>query len=546
MWHDLREGDKTPNLDGHLVLIDDTAHPIGTLVVQIKTLRAGTMSYRCSSKLVAYSKESTTLPLILVCVDPSNSRAYWKRVSEFMAGYDRTQQTFTVHFDDALDQIDRGDSCPCYHRWLELTEEYQERIQRYRLIAPENGQQRTAVSLGRPLWDGVQRYADALNRLLDDDFGVVKKLLFPGVWKLGVGCRLIGQEYILCQLSTIPKGEPAPVVFQLPDEVTPTTVRRNVHTSIVRGRKEFLRDPEQCAQEYVLGFVRDLWRAQAFPIHGPEMAADVVLGFVQQNHRWLDLPPERDEYCIADLRRAFGPVLSRSTGLVAASIPQGPSGIRTVDLDSVVNRPLESSASPPMDNVTVGSYVVTSRRVPVRPAFEGLALLSTTGVQTAKRRFRVHDLEYQPPPNNFIWSCYSRQREVDNVAAILSCVLREYELFVRGNGFHLESSPYLNRTASILFEYFPSHDGSRDPAIHEWHVHDPHRALEKATILATDASRPSYAPTLMVNNESFEVIRTVSRSAVFLFMRCPLLNLVYRFLADDLHTQYRMPPWVSV
>jgi hypothetical protein len=175
-----------------------------------------------------------------------------------------------------------------------------------------------------------------------------------------------------------------------------------------------------------------------------------------------------------------------------------------------------------------------------------LALLSTTGVQTAKRRLRVHDLEYQPPPNNFIWSCYSRQREAENVAAILSCVLREYELFVRGDGFHLESSPYLNRTASILFEYLPSHDGSLDPAIHEWHVHDPHRALEKATILAADASRPSYAPTLVVNNQSFEVIRTVSRSAVFLFMRCPLLNLVYRFLADDLHTQYRMPLWVSV
>lgn len=541
MWHDLREGDKTPNLDGYIVLIDDTAHPIGKLEVQIKTLPAGTMSYRCSSSLVAYSQESTTLPLILVCVDSSNSRAYWKRVSEFMAGYDRTQQTFTVHFDDALDQIDRGGSCPCYHRWLELTEEYRERIQRYRLIAPGNGQQRTAVSLGRPHWGAVQRYADALNRLLDDDFSVVKKLLFPGVWKLGVGCRLIGQEHMLCQLSSIPKGEPAPVVFQLADEVTPTTFGRNVHTSIVRGSEKFLSDPEQCAQEYVLDFVRDLWRAQALPIRGPEMAADVVLGFVQQYHRWLDLPPERDEYRIVDLRRAFGPVLSRSTGLMAASIPQGPSGIQTVDLDSVENRPLESSASPPMDNVTFGSYVITSRRVPVRPAFEGLALLSTTGVQTAKRRFRVHDLEYQPPPNNFIWSCYSRQREAENVAAILTRVLREYEVFVRGNGFHLESSPYLNRTVSILFEYLPSHDGSRDPAIHEWHVHDPHRALEKATILAPDASRPSHATTLMINNESFEVIRTVSRSAAFLFMRCPLSNLVYRLLADDLHTQYQMP-----
>jgi hypothetical protein len=47
--HDIREGDKTPNLDGYIVLIDDTAHPIGKLEVQIKTLPAGATSYRCPS-----------------------------------------------------------------------------------------------------------------------------------------------------------------------------------------------------------------------------------------------------------------------------------------------------------------------------------------------------------------------------------------------------------------------------------------------------------------------------------------------------------------
>ena len=283
-----------------MVLIDDTAHPIGKLEVQIKTLPAGATSYRCSSSLVAYSQESTTLPVILVCVDSRNTRAYWKQVSELMAGYDRAQQTFTVHFDDALDLINRSDSCPCYHRWSELTEEYRERIQRYPLIVPEAGQQRRVVSLGRPHWEAVQRYADALNGLLDDDFKVVKKLLFPGVWKFGVGSRIIDHEYVLCQLSSIPRGEPAPVIFQLPDEVTPRSFGRNVHTSIVQGRHKFLAGPEQCARDYVFGFVRDLWRAQGFPIFGAEMAADVVLGFVQQYHRWLDLPPDADEYCIED------------------------------------------------------------------------------------------------------------------------------------------------------------------------------------------------------------------------------------------------------
>ena len=535
--HDFREGDKTPNLDGYIVLIDDSERQIGKLEVQIKTLPSGAMAYRCPSSLVAYSQESTTLPVILVCVDSANSRAYWKQVSESVTGYARTQQTFTVHFDEALDLINRSDSCPCYHRWLEITEEYKERIQRYRTIAPEVRQQRTATSLGQEHWEAVQRYADTVNTLFDDDFKVVKGLLFPGVWKFGIGYRVIDQETVLCQLSSIPKGQPAPVIFQLSDEVSPTCFTRNVHTSIVRGRQKFLAQPEQCAREYVFDFVRNLWRAQGFPIHGAEMAADVVLDFVQLYRRWLDLPPDADEYCMEDLRRGFGPVLSRNTGVAAARMAPGPSGMRAVNLDSTVDLPDSSSLLG--ENATARPYLIVASRVPIRSAFASLALLSAMGMRRVTRRFRAHDLEYQPPPNNFIWSCYSREREVENAGAILTRVLSEYEIFVRSNGFHFESSPYLDEKVSVLFEYHPS-EGARDPEIQEWHLRDPHRVLAKTTLLDPHSTGPSHQRTLTVNDVSFEVIRTVSRSAAFLFMRCPLSNLVYRFLADDLHTHYQM------
>lgn len=332
------------------------------------------------------------------------------------------------------------------------------------------------------------------------------------------------------------RGGAGPLIFQLPDKVTSTSFGRNVHTSIVRGRHQFLASPEQCARDYVFGFVKDLWRAHGFPVFGVEMAADVVLGFVQQYYRWLDLPPDADEYCIEDLRRAFGPGLSRSTAVAAARMAPDPSGIRIIDLDSALNRP--ALASQVGDEGTARPYVVIAKRVPVRPALASLALISTNDIRTITRRFRAHDLEYQPPPNNFIWSCYSRQRESENASAILSRVLSEYEVFVHGNGFHLENSPYLDRTVSVLFEYRPS-DRRSDPEIHEWHVHDPHRTLQKTAMLDPDPTRPSHAVTLTVASKSFPVIRTVTRSADFLFMPCPLSNFVYRLLAGDLKTQYQ-------
>ena len=536
---DLRERDKNPNSDGYIDLVDGDRQQ-GKFEIQIKTLAAGATSCRCPSSLVAYSIESTTLPVILVGVDQSLSRAYWTQVSEGMPGYHSSQKTFTIHLTRALDAINRTESCPCYHRWLEMVREYKERLHRYPLVAPVSSQRGTSASLVRPHWDALQRYVDALNRLLDDDFVVVKRLLFPGVWKFGVGCRLIDQEHLLYQLSSIPRGEPAPLVFELPDSVTPRSFGRNVHTTIVQPRQKFLSAPEQCAREYVLGFVKDLWRAKAFPVHGVEMAADVVLGFVQRYPRWLDIPPDRDEYLMEDLGRAFGPVLSRTTAQVAARTPVPSSGVQVVNLDLMASYLTASSLANPDDIATPRTYVVSSSSVPIRLSFASLALLSSSRVQTVTRRFRTRDLEYLPPPNNFIWSCYSRQREIDNVTAVLTRVVHEYEIFIRGNAFRLESSPYLDRTVSILFEYVSSHDSAQGPELREWHLRDPHRTLEKTSILVADASSQLDWPHVEINNMCFEVVEEVSRSADFLFASCPLSNLVYRFLADDLNRQYQM------
>ena len=123
---------------------------------------------------------------------------------------------------------------------------------------------------------------------------------------------------------------------------------------------------------------------------------------------------------------------------------------------------------------------------------------------------------------------------------MLTRLVQEYETFIRGTAFHLDSSPYLDRTVSIVFEYVPSHDNPQGPLLREWHLCDPHRALEKTTLLVAEATRRPDGPNLVINNVPFEAMRTISRSAGFFFADCPLSNLVYRLLADDLNRQYQM------
>jgi hypothetical protein len=389
----------------------------------------------------------------------------------------------------------------------------------------------------------LQRFIDTVNTLLDRDFTTVKALLFPGIWKFGVGCRLIGQDLVLYQLLRVPSGRPAPLIVELPESVTMQKLGDNVQTATVMSRDAFFGDPEQHGRKFVLEMLRHLVRAKALPLHGAEVAADVVFGFIRRYHRWLEIKPDRDNYRLGELRLAFGPHLSRTTGSVAALLPMTSSGVRVVDLDLI--KQLRSIPAPGhYQQQTPAVFVLSTNTFPLKATFQSMTLLSSLGISTIERRVRRPDREYQPPPNNFIWSCYSKNREIENAIAILECVVTEYGAFIRGCAFPLESSPYLDPATAIVFRYVSSHDrpAGDGPTLYEYHLRNTQGVLPKTTVLSESMSRElgraQPDSRLVIDNERREVARTISRSADFLFGDTPLLHLIYEFLAEDLKGKY--------
>ena len=67
------------------------------------------------------------------------------------------------------------------------------------------------------------------------------------------------------------------------------------------SREAFFGDPEQHGRKFVFDMLRHLVRAKALPLHGAEMAADVVFGFIRRYHRWLEIKPDRDNYRLDEL-----------------------------------------------------------------------------------------------------------------------------------------------------------------------------------------------------------------------------------------------------
>lgn len=133
---DIKSGDKIPNVDGYLELVDSKNRPTGKVEVQVKKIPKGVKKYSCPTSLFAYSR-ATTLPVILVCVDTKNKVAYWKEINTYMAGYKEYQKTFTIHFDDS-DSVDGKKKY--IQRWKDMCSEFQRRIAEYPELVKKLGE----------------------------------------------------------------------------------------------------------------------------------------------------------------------------------------------------------------------------------------------------------------------------------------------------------------------------------------------------------------------------------------------------------------------
>ena len=100
---DIRGRDKFPNIDGIIEVVNDQRVTIAKLEVQIKKIGDTQTKYSCPSSLVSYSKSSTTLTVLLICVDAVNKRAFWKHITPLMPEYKSNQASSTIHFSEATD-----------------------------------------------------------------------------------------------------------------------------------------------------------------------------------------------------------------------------------------------------------------------------------------------------------------------------------------------------------------------------------------------------------------------------------------------------------
>lgn len=545
---DIRIRDKYPNIDGTLELVDQRQVPLGKLEVQVRKIGHGERKYSCPVSLVRYS-EVSTLPVILICVNTSTKLAFWRQITPMMPEVKKNQKSFTLYFSEASDAID--DKGIYIQKWTDIVRDYQERISKFPVLSAEVANKLKLEGIKPQDREVFQRFIDTVNSMLDNDFIAIKELLFPDVWKLGVGLISSDQQRLRYQIYQIPYAEPYPLVCKLeggilfPEQRHPHAISESVSS------RDHLANPIEAGSKFVLDHVRNVVEQMTLPIYGQMLAADVLIAFVDRYYRCLGIEPWLGRYSFEALDYALNQHLFSVCAAIAMKMTPDRGVHLLLDLDEASRYLERNDVKPVALSDTYVHFYIRSKRFSVRSAFESLRYLSANEITTIDRPFAARRTMPLSPGANWIWSGYSRDDEVRSVMHILKSSIDEYSTFVRGNRLQFPNSPYLDSDTSIVFEYERVGSTTFDgPGLREHHIHDPQRTLPKLSVFVkTDEERridTNGFPIILINGDQYNCSSSSLGHAGFLFQPTPVLNLIYRMLTHDLSAHYNMSMIVPV
>jgi len=537
---DIRTRDKYPNVDGTIELVDRENRPFGKIDIQVRKIGDGQKSYSCSASLIGYS-EVSTLPVLLICVDVSSRIAYWRHITPTMSEYKEGQNSFTIHFDVASDGI--VSDGVYLQKWEEIVFEFQKRITQYPKLQQEIADKLTLKNLPSADIRLFQQYIDTINQLLDDDFLAVKKILFPDVWKLGVGIFETNDLWVSFQIYKIPYEEPAPLVCKLEGNAFQTPSFGPFAISNHETPKENLSDPVTSAKNFVLEKVKRVVEERLLPVHGHLTSIDIIFAFIRRYNNILDLPPELNHIGIEELSHALNNQMLGICASIASKMADSSNRLAVLDLDNIAHYVRTNKVEPiPPGEIPV-HFSIGSNYFPISSVFDALRNFLATGD-------KVIDCPFVPRHlgpglgGNWIWSEYKPEDEIQNVKLMLENAIPEYTDFVLHNRFKFPDSRYLNKSASIIFEYEPSfyNKDRPGPILKEYHLDNQSLTLQKSIVSIISEGKSEIDektfPKVTYQGNNYKAFSLLHGVADYMFHETPMLNLLYRMLEHDLSEHY--------
>lgn len=539
---DIRSRDKYPNSDGTLEIVNNNQVPIGKLEVQIKKIPEGKNKFSCPLSAIGFS-ETTTLPFILICVDPVLKKAYWKKLSRNIEGFKPGQDTFTIHFDEMTDLIDSSELY--IQKWTEITFEYQERIKQFPELQKEISKYTLMDSLSKEDRIYAQKMIDKINTLLDNDFKIVKEIGFPGIWKFGFGYSRSTENYIDYYLYKIAYGEPYPLIVKINGDIS-ENLRNNKNLGLYTRTKVDFSNTEKLGEEFVFKEFKKIIQNKELKISSELIALEIIFDFIDKYSACIGVEPFQVSYQIKEVKYGLNNYLLGLCYAIKAQF-KWENPVIVINLDELnfqvqkYNiKPVERSGSKVIFLFNNGS----ENFLKVSKSIEYLSDINSDEI------IRPHLIKDEVR-GGWIWSGYNLETDLVNVQKILENLISEYTNFLRSNNLKITGNIFFDESISIIYEYKsskvilegeePSAIYGVSPSLHTYIVNNHDRSLPKIQVYFSHIERVNYSHDdfiVKINKNSYKLISYSTELPDWLFRNTPIEDYMYNRLKEDLKNMY--------
>ncbi|MEO7100059.1 MAG: hypothetical protein ABI162_11900 [Luteolibacter sp.] len=459
---DVSNMDKVPNHDGTITLVDDKQRPQGELKIQVKKFPKGASKFSCPVELVGFSTRVSS-PFILICVDVENRKAYWCHISSVMPGLRKDQKTFTVKFQDQIDEI--GDGFPYIERWQLICDDYLKRISEFPKLHQKVDDEIGLGKLETSQRIFFQQFIEHVNVLLDVDFPIIKNEFFADTWKLGVSVHRSDNEIVSYSIFTIPHGENSPLLIHEPQASEEPTISIDgidgshpikgivsFHfdgcfkngISVQWERRQEVDDPKKSAKKFVFRYLNRLFKERRFHTHGHRLSTELLIWFITNYSHTLGISLA-DSYSTSAISYGYNVYLPmwyslaypRVTGLMAENFQEAFMNNPWPSFEEVANLGLKSSHP---EEAEVHRAIATRSRPSPQPLrtydfrFESIQQAIDYLIANDVTEITRLDRPWSRA-GKWIWDAYTPEDLAFNVASMLEGSGADYRDFIKGNQF---------------------------------------------------------------------------------------------------------------
>lgn len=564
----LSEQDKTPNIDGYLDLIDENSIPIGKLEVQVKKLPdefEEKPKFPSPTSLIVYARDSTTSPVLLICVDIHNAKAYWCSmdhffVEKYLDKIKSGQQTIMIHFpvENCLD----GKYVAYLDYWKAIFDRYSIKLKNFDNLEKEHKlireRSNSAIGISKPEIKLIHSYLDQLNRLLDLKFDIIKRVFFPNSWKVGFAYHRFEEEFVKYEHYPIPVDKNDVQIKEIDDNLELEIRKTRLELVSYINTNPIIANPVKHATSYVETKLDEILKNQLLD-HRVDtlLAREFVFSFIDNFHTQMGLE-EKDEYSIEEIVNGFFRYLPLWISEVTTDPNVNSFYWRTgyhdpsfyLTLTPVKEREkIDKNVRTKIQNNTP---IVFKRMGDKKFHFgifqEMLTFLNIENIQKIERVYskkNYHRFPHSEP--RWIWNVFSKSDAENNLKVFFDNYPRIYTEIVEKNFPLIKSElPVFDGASFILFVFdlkdeYSGHIGDFTyPYYYMYYLHSDDCIDLKIQFIAKDefdnsdlAKDIESKRTIEIDGKIFKLFRGQGGCMDFLFDEFPLLTFLYDDLKRD-------------